>query len=926
MKRVGLIGLVIAALLVISASPVMASDVQMKNSTTNVEVWFKNVDEKDKTTEPGTLLAKYYMTSTIKIEIYNLDPDDSYTWYIVERYSGDVEKIGSFTDAAAKFIEFPASDLYPGKFYFKLVNRTGEVFNSSDPNVSSYPNGTYIWVYKTGIPSIEVHVKTPTVAEGDKAKVKIVAEDLRSGDKVLWWVEGPFDAQGCYADPNCKVPTGVAINQTARDMKLLGQGPGKVDKSVYINTSELIVYADGTYGVYRVKAIVYNSAQGGVVTSAGGNFELVELTLNVVYPDTIYKGTEFFIYGSTNMAEQGSEYDYGTLNVVNMTIYYPNGSVFRTSYGNTTVMFVRSDSSFRMPGTAVIPLSAPTGSYKFYFDAVSDKSANYTIDEDKTVYINVAEPKIEFAMDKLTFSRGEKLYIKGTATVKQGTEVVISASGEDLGSFLEYSDGTPIGSTLTVSVGADQKWSTDELRIKSTAERKTYTIKAEIDLGSNNKITATTTIRVAKAVLNATIDKNKVTRGGSFTLSGTTGLDYVLVYTDRDGILKDVTKIPEDNEPFDKQPNDRVVTVSNDRFSVKLEVEDDAKVGTYTLYVIAPANVSHPDPTEDEMAQLAFEVVEFGLAQYPSSIKIAKGDSYDLYIKVAGDPDDLCVRAEIKGSGVRVYEENFRLSKFNESEETETGWVFNTIYPYYNDSDNSLDSSFKYDENVLLPAGLYTVTVHLYKDKNCYSEVESVNIPMEVIIPDMNVAVSDVVKKGDDLKVRIETNRGGSYDYLYVVLDLGAKQKVYSRIPIDENGVAEVSIPTGDIEPGEYTLYVRDAMGTLEGYGGDFDIKNMYDMEPTDSVAKAYGADDDLLFKKVIKVVEELPTTTTTVATTTTTAITTTTAVTTTTVEETTTTAAVTTTTEKPSGGIPGFEAVFAIAGLLAVAYLLRRR
>lgn len=280
MKRVGLIGLVMAALLVISASPVMASDVQMKNSTTNVEVWFKNVDEKDKTTEPGTLLAKYYMTSTIKIEIYNLDPDDSYTWYIVERYSGDVEKIGSFTDAAAKFIEFPASDLYPGKFYFKLVNRTGEVFNSSDPNVSSYPNGTYIWVYKTGIPSIEVHVKTPTVAEGDKAKVKIVAEDLRSGDYVYWWVEGPFDASKCNSsDPNadCRVPT-------AQHKLPVGHGPGKVDKSVYINTSELIVYADGTYGVYRVKAIVYNPAQGGVVTSAAGNFELVELTLNVVYP------------------------------------------------------------------------------------------------------------------------------------------------------------------------------------------------------------------------------------------------------------------------------------------------------------------------------------------------------------------------------------------------------------------------------------------------------------------------------------------------------------------------------------------------------------------------------------------------------------------------------------------------------------------
>jgi len=914
MKRVGLIGVVMALLLVISATPAMAAEVRMVNTTNNIEVWFKNVDEK--ITEGGELLAKYYITSTIKIEIYNVDPDQAYTWYIVERYSNDIEMMGSFKDAVSTIIEFPASDLYPGKFYFRLVNRTVEVFNSTTGN-NPPSTPVYIWVYKTGIPSIKVDVKTPKVVEGDRAKVKIVAEDLRNGDKVLWWVEGPFDASKCTA-PNCNVPTS--------DTKApLGSGPGKVDKSVYINTTELIVYADGTYGVYRVKAIVLDN-ENKVVTSAANNFELVELELNVVPPATIYKGTEFFIYGSTNMAEFGTEYDYGELNKVNLTIYYPNGTLFITPYGNSIVMFVQSGGTFRMPGSAVIPLGAPTGSYRFEFEAVTDKSADYAINKTKTVYINVAEPKIDFAMDKLTFSRGEKLYIKGTATVKQGTPVEISATGESLGSFLEYSDGTPVGDTLTVAVGADQKWTTDELRIKSTAERRTYTIKAEITLDANNMISATTTIRVAKAVLNASIDKSKITRGASFTLSGTTGLDYVLVYTDRDGILKDVTKIPKDNEPFDRQAGDRVVTVTDGKFSVKLEVRDDAKVGTYTLYVIAPANLSRPDPTEDEMAQLAFEVVEFGLAQYPGIIKIARGDSYDLYVKVAGDPDNLCLRAEIRGSGVRVYEEKFRLHKFNESEETETGWLLGTIYPYYNDSSNSLESSFKYDMNVLLPAGLYTLKLRLYKDTACSSEVESADIPMEVVIPEMNVVVADMVKKGDNLNVRIETNRGGSYDYLYVVLDLGAKQKVYSRIPIDQNGVAEVSIPTGDIDLGDYKLYVRDAMATLEGYGGKFDIKTMYDIDPTDSLAKAYGAHDDLLFKKIVRVVEELPTTPTPTTPAPTTPAPTTPAPTTPAPTTPAPTTPTPTTPAQQPGGVPGFEAVFAIAGLLAVAYLLRRK
>ncbi|MEM2244547.1 MAG: hypothetical protein QXN92_07135, partial [Archaeoglobaceae archaeon] len=254
MKRYGLIGIVLLALLAMAATPAMAGDQLLKNTTTGVEAWFKNIDEKVKEDVTDAFLMKYYVTSTIKIELYGLDPDQAYTWYVVERYSNRVEKIGSFKDKAAEVIEFPASDLYAGKFYFKLANRTQEVFNSSLEQPNGYSNGSYIWVYKTAIPTITVNVKTPTVVAGDRAKINIVAEDLRSGDKVLWWVEGPYNESACNVNTGpCYVPTsGVRAN--------VGSGPGKVDVTVWVNTSEFFDYANGTYGVYRVKAVILDSA------------------------------------------------------------------------------------------------------------------------------------------------------------------------------------------------------------------------------------------------------------------------------------------------------------------------------------------------------------------------------------------------------------------------------------------------------------------------------------------------------------------------------------------------------------------------------------------------------------------------------------------------------------------------------------------
>jgi hypothetical protein len=70
-----------------------ATKVQLGNLTSGVSALFSNIDEK--ITADGTLLMKYYTTSTIRIELYGLDPDKAYTWYVIDRDTREVQKIDS---------------------------------------------------------------------------------------------------------------------------------------------------------------------------------------------------------------------------------------------------------------------------------------------------------------------------------------------------------------------------------------------------------------------------------------------------------------------------------------------------------------------------------------------------------------------------------------------------------------------------------------------------------------------------------------------------------------------------------------------------------------------------------------------------------------------------------------------------------------
>ncbi len=887
-------------------------------------------------------VLKYTLGDVIKTLVYNLDADETTTIEVIDAGTGDI-KISKSFKAASKELSVDTSNLYPGLFYVRVSTTKNDKpveLNSSDPN-KCYEGMVFIWLYATK-PEIHISLENSRlpIVKGDNIIAKIKVYNAPLGVKVTYKIEGPI-----------KKPYVDSFKLEKREMTV-------TIPTAILFTSEY----GGTEGTYKLIVSVLKEIESI-------KFDIVDFEITFDVPTTAYLGTKIKFKGTVNIAETGSkEDDKKPENYVYVAIWLPNGTMVRydgslikaseidyTKGYYTRKCKVDSDGTWENDTKVLLDPSWDTGSYKVTALAVTtDTTINgerVYLHDDETIYINVKEPEIEFTMKEFTFARGEDFKFRGTATVEKGTVIVIAS--KDLDKLLDKNKLAEKGITMnkkgdkyyiTTQVGADGTWETRKLYIAPDAPKMSYTIDAIIAKDKKGEVWSdwkdTITIRVVKAKLDANISRTSAPRGGEIVISGTTTLDYVYIYADDYPVLENVGDIPSDTEKFnadewakkDVRYKPYKVKVEDNKFSVKLEVDSRADVDTYTIYVIAPANPPEVDPTEDAMAQFSLTVTEFGFSWVPKEIRMVKGDEIDVYVKVNCDPDDVKVTGEFHGQGARVDEDEFgEFSKHNETEDG--GWVYATIYPFYNDTLDKLVSEGEPDE--LLRPGMYTLTIHMYNRETGeeISEAET-TIPVIVEEPVLNVDVPSEVKKGEPIVVKIDTNRGEKgYDYLYVVLDLGVKKMKYTRIALDENGDAEVEIPTAGISTGTYKLYVRDAMRTLPNIP-NVDIEKWYDIDPTDSYAKYYNAQDDILWVGEVKIVEAAVTTPTTVttnvtATVTTPTVTTTTTTpvttTTTTVTTTTTTTAVTTTTT-PKKPTPGFEAIFAIAGLIAVAYLLRRR
>ncbi len=888
-------------------APEISVDKTLKDPTETISMKIYNIDKWY--SENNRYVAQFDFGDTVKIYLYGLDSDTTTTFEIRDWNTDDAKYSDSF-EGTSKTYEIDTSELYPGYFYFYVKNGAYEI-NTKDGKVDlGYPVALRLYSAKPEIHIAIENARLPIV-KGDNivASIKIYGTGLPIDAYVK--ISGPV--QAVYWNGSALTTNKEAVTFDTRE------------KTVVIPTEPIFTQYGGTTGTYTLSVSV-----SGEVEAV--NFEIEGISITLDLPSTIALGNELKLKGTVNLAETGSTDDYGVDNYVYVGVFTPDGYLIKSdgslvkvddvsTSDYTRKCKIDSDGSWENDSKVYLdPTKFGTGSYKVVALAVATTS----ISDTETMYISVEEPTIEFTMDKTVYARGEDIKFKGTANVKKGTIIEIQCD-QGLSNLLKE----PV-SKIEVSVDANGHFKTNTYHIKNDAAKTSYTIHAKIKGTDYEDVV---TISVEKAPLTAEIDRTTAPRGGDVVISGSTTLDYVYIYTDDYPVLKNVGELYSDSEAFN--PDDVItidskyayykVKVTDNEFSVKLTVDESADTGTYTVYVIAPANESWIDPTEDAMVQLSLTVTEFGFLKVPSEIRMVKGDVIDVYLQVSADPDDVLVKAELEGLGVKVKEERLVFTKYNES--NGTGWVYATLYPFYDDGTNSLVDTG--DPGDLLRPGMYTMTVHMYNAKT-NEEISEAETTIPVIVEELqlNVDYPSEVVKGDPIVVKIDTNRKSTkiYDYIYVVLDLGVKKMKYSRVALDASGSAEVEIPTAGIDPGTYNLYVRYAMRTVEG-----DVEDWYDISPSDSYAKAYDAQDDVLAGPFeVKIVEAAAVTPTTVTTVTTTPVNTTVTTVTTTPAETTpaeTTPAETTpaeTTTTPGG--PGFEAIFAVAGLLAVAYLLRRR
>ena len=974
--KVGL-ALLVFLLLVATAS---AADVTVtfKNNATNKDIAtliLKDVTNNTAMSPNGFVNVTYRDTFEIEVNFVHPNVKDGKIDILIYRGSDLIATFSGKKVGDIVSVDTESYSMLPAWYTIKVryTNSTsGAVYVlSSDKNISTFgfkPIYLSVDPSEYEMPIINYEIKNPSnkIAIGDKIRIKI---DVWGKNTAYWY----FERWSNYL-------WNPSYNATSTGQGVWGWINGSsnhVSKTIEIDTFWLAnntTIAAGT-GLYDIKVKAGESSKTIPI-------ELQEPTITTLSTNKaeIVPGDSIKISGSVNLVKTGDDADaygdnYVYLVLVNTTTYGTSDLKVTTS-GNVTlggkvvasitsftdnvksttvsgylVKYVRalilSDQTFEksvklagvktgedwtafaiaLPVTNTVVLSNVSSN-------LNDSGNIKTIIGKDYVYFSVVKPKIEFTMTKTTFARGEDFKVKGKTNLPEGSTVYIVV--ENANEFTSSWDGNALGVTdgkyLEVQVSADGSFVSPKITVRPSASMTTYNIYA-VWLKSGTPATVkkadwdvyeTLTITVTKHKLEAYIKPDVVTPGGKVTIYGNTTADKVYIYTDEANILENVKKKTNINLC---PPNTEAITVSNGRFSKQFKVIT-TDTGVYTIYVFAPANTSCINEASDAQVQLTLQVtqVKYNDTLLPSEITMVRGQKATVKIKIDGSPDSMdnvTLDATLKGQGISVDVAKGETPDSN-------GWVEFDVLPYYNSTLGVLTDKQAY--NTSLAVGMYTLKLKLYYSGDLV-ENGIKEIPFKVVAPTLNVSVPSKVVKGETLKITVNTNRGGGYDHIWVVLKAPMKTYV-QRITTDENGTAIAEFETAGLTYGTYTVYVRDTLGTYSTPSEDENyIKSCYDISPANPLAKNYRADDDVLAGPfTVQIVKAAAVTTTTVPTTTvtktvtTTVPTTTTTTTVTTTATTTATAAATTATTTKTKPTPGFEAIFAIAGLLAVAYLLRRR
>jgi len=152
----------------------------------------------------------------------------------------------------------------------------------------------------------------------------------------------------------------------------------------------------------------------------------------------------------------------------------------------------------------------------------------------------------------------------------------------------------------------------------------------------------------------------------------------------------------------------------------------------------------------------------------------------------------------------------------------------------------------------ILKPGTYFLELKLYYNGTLFDIRSTI---FEIAEPRISLSFKEEITAGETLRVEISTNRMNDAEYsgIFVIL-VGKNYKAVKFVELDEKGNARVVFETAGMSEGEYKIYARDTGLTLRGIDPRTFAKNHYDLDPSDSYAKIFQADDDVVVSKNLKI------------------------------------------------------------------------
>jgi len=142
-------------------------------------------------------------------------------------------------------------------------------------------------------------------------------------------------------------------------------------------------------------------------------------------------------------------------------------------------------------------------------------------------------------------------------------------------------------------------------------------------------------------LLDASIDKETVVKGGKITITGTTTVDYVYVFASEAGVFQGVTENPNETLYF-TYTVDMDIPVYNGEFSKTLNVlTEGVNAGTYKLYVYAPSEPFKINKTKDPVVEFTITVIAAELAKTVTveSKTVNPGDTFTINVTLSNTPE-----------------------------------------------------------------------------------------------------------------------------------------------------------------------------------------------------------------------------------------------------------------------------------------------